>query len=122
MREPAKSPKSRVKTRTRESGKPTTRCKGAGFPRGGCGFGFFTHGLPVIIPNAVEPGLSMYASPGDPWDDWEYSDAGVARGALSDGDRLLGVYLCGPTGVYMTVRWERERGTREGKYTWGCSS
>jgi hypothetical protein len=69
--------------------------------------------------DAVEPGLSTYTSPGDPWDDWEYSDAGVARGTLSGGDKLLDVHLCGPAGVYMTVWWERARGTREGKYTWG---
>jgi hypothetical protein len=51
VREPAKSSNSRVNTRTRESGKPTTRCKGTGFPRGGCGFPFLTHGLPVINPS-----------------------------------------------------------------------
>ena len=51
VREPAKSLQSRVKTRTRESGKPATRCKGAGFPRGRYGFRFLTHGLPVIFPN-----------------------------------------------------------------------
>jgi hypothetical protein len=52
VREPAKSSNSRVNTHTRESGKPATRCKGAGFPWGGCGFPFLTHGLPVINPTA----------------------------------------------------------------------
>jgi hypothetical protein len=51
-------------------------------------------------------------SPGNPWDDWEYSDAGVARGTLSGGDKLLGVHLCGPAGVYMIVWWERARGDK----------
>jgi hypothetical protein len=48
--------------------------------------------------------------PGNPWDNWEYSDAGVAGGTLSSGDKLLGVHLCGPAGIYMIIRWERARG------------
>jgi hypothetical protein len=52
VRESAKSSNSRVNTRTRESGKPATCCKGTGFPRGGCGFPFLTHGLPVINPKS----------------------------------------------------------------------
>jgi hypothetical protein len=50
VREPAKTCNSRVNTRTCESGKPATHCKGAGFPRGGCRFRFLTHGLPVKNP------------------------------------------------------------------------
>jgi hypothetical protein len=55
MREPAKTCNSRVNTRTRESGKPATHCKGAGFPRGGCGFRFLTYGLPVKNPTRNQP-------------------------------------------------------------------
>jgi hypothetical protein len=53
VRVPTKVSNSRVNTRTRESRKPMTRCKGAGFSRGGCGFRFLTHGLPVINPTCI---------------------------------------------------------------------
>jgi hypothetical protein len=50
-----------VNTRTRESGKPATRCKGAGFPRGRCRLCFLTHGLPVKNPTDGRSGFCIRA-------------------------------------------------------------
>jgi hypothetical protein len=72
-----------VNTRTRESGKPATRCKGAGFPRGGCGLHFLTHGLPVKNPTTNTSGIIVS-------DTLTAQRARLSEGTLGPKDMLAG--------------------------------